>query len=657
MIMFRVICILIIVLSNLVYADFMINEDNKNDLNNLKGKWKITLQEEFDIDKIDSMPDVNVPQQLKSQKLNKVGTIWYYTTVSMNLEYKNDMILLLAQVDDEEEVFFNNVKIGETKAVRYSEKQSKSKYDMKRYYIINKDVINFNGTNELKVKVNNLSGDGGIYGSNISIIPAKTFFKEYLYKKVSVMEFKDWIYIGIVGIALYLFFYNLIFFLFKRSYLKLYLSILAANFAFFIFEKISTRTIFFNISDDIFEQLVFANVIISFFFFNMFIKEMIKLKSNKIFISIQVLNGIFLTTLLASSSEYRYYIFYAWTVLLLGQLLYCADLMWKSDFSRKWVILTGIAVWILSVIHDVLHNLQIWSILPGNATAVGFIVLMISISINSVLESLDISEDLKRLNEDLVSSLESREKEIKSIQQELIRKDKMVMLAGMGAETIHEVKNSVAPILTMIQMTKVDIEDYFESHEEVLKEELQENIATIETAAKQANFILMSFLNYSRSDTGEKREYDVCSSLDMSLNFLKRKIKMDNIKLIVEKDKDKYYILGEKGKIAQVFTNIILNACDAMVEEGQLNRKISIRLNSVGDNVNIEIEDNGPGIPEKVLGRIFEPFYTTKEEGKGTGLGMSVSLAIIKEINGDIRVESIPGQGAKFTIIIPEIQN
>ncbi len=112
------------------------------------------------------------------------------------------------------------------------------------------------------------------------------------------------------------------------------------------------------------------------------------------------------------------------------------------------------------------------------------------------------------------------------------------------------------------------------------------------------------------------------------------------------------YVEGDAGQVQQALTNIILNARDAMPEGGE----ISVRLQLTGDLAFIEIADTGPGMDEETRVRIFEPFYTTKPVGSGTGLGMAITYGIIQGHHGDITVESAPGRGTTFTITLPLLQ-
>ena len=107
----------------------------------------------------------------------------------------------------------------------------------------------------------------------------------------------------------------------------------------------------------------------------------------------------------------------------------------------------------------------------------------------------------------------------------------------------------------------------------------------------------------------------------------------------------------EKGRLEQVLLNLINNALDAMEKTGG---RISLTSKRMGDDILVAVADNGPGIADANLSRVFDPFYTTKPVGKGTGLGLSICYGIIKKIGGEIHVHSLKGQGTTFEIRIPQ---
>src|SRR3712207_1036402 len=131
--------------------------------------------------------------------------------------------------------------------------------------------------------------------------------------------------------------------------------------------------------------------------------------------------------------------------------------------------------------------------------------------------------------------------------------------------------------------------------------------------------------------------------------MLRHKLKKGDVEVVRDFEKDLPLVCGHAGELNQVWTNLIDNALDAVEGQG----RITVRTASENRRVLVEVSDDGPGIPDDVRGRIFEPFYTTKDVGKGTGLGLDISYrVVVEEHKGDIRVLSEPGD-TRFQVRLP----
>ena len=145
-------------------------------------------------------------------------------------------------------------------------------------------------------------------------------------------------------------------------------------------------------------------------------------------------------------------------------------------------------------------------------------------------------------------------------------------------------------------------------------------------------------------------EVDLHASLEISLNLLRNQYK-DRIEIHKEYG-DIPRIQGYPGKLNQVFMNLLSNAFQAIKDKGE----VWLRTRSGSGTVEIEISDNGSGIAQENIKRIFEPFYTTKPVGQGTGLGLSISYGIVEQHGGKIQVASAPRKGSTFTVLLPIFQ-
>ena len=137
-----------------------------------------------------------------------------------------------------------------------------------------------------------------------------------------------------------------------------------------------------------------------------------------------------------------------------------------------------------------------------------------------------------------------------------------------------------------------------------------------------------------------------------TLGLLERQLQQDGIELATDMAAAPT-VMGDATELRQVIAHLLLNAIDAIGEGGAPGGRIGIRLARELDGVTLSVADNGVGMPPEVLKRIFDPFYTTKKVGSGTGLGLSVCQRIIEKHGGKLHVSSTPGQGSTFTLALP----
>jgi two-component system NtrC family sensor kinase len=170
--------------------------------------------------------------------------------------------------------------------------------------------------------------------------------------------------------------------------------------------------------------------------------------------------------------------------------------------------------------------------------------------------------------------------------------------------------------------------------------------------AQRAIGIVQDLLSFARKQKPEKILVSINESLESVIRLRSHDMSLDNIKVETELAPNLPKVMGDFQQLQQVFLNLILNAEQA-IKEFRNNGNIVIQTKMVDQKIEIEISDNGPGIPQEFQGKIFEPFFTTKEVGKGTGLGLSICYGIIQEHEGIILVESNVGEGVTFTVELP----
>lgn len=186
--------------------------------------------------------------------------------------------------------------------------------------------------------------------------------------------------------------------------------------------------------------------------------------------------------------------------------------------------------------------------------------------------------------------------------------------------------------------------------------ELPELLEYIEIGTKRMVEIARVLKEFSYIDNGNKSRFNICDGLESTLKLLRNRLKPKPGKpeIQVIKSYDELPLVEcYPSQLQQVFMNLLVNAIDALEEEPPLAPQIAIAATATPTHVAIEITDNGPGIPESVLDRIFHSFFTTKPIGKGTGLGLSISYQIIVEQHGgELCCNSAPGE-TKFLIRLP----
>ncbi len=228
------------------------------------------------------------------------------------------------------------------------------------------------------------------------------------------------------------------------------------------------------------------------------------------------------------------------------------------------------------------------------------------------------------------------------LEETLQQSEKLSSIGLLAAGVAHEVNTPLTGVSSYTQMLLGMIPETDPKHALLQKMQRQTDRATN---------IVGNLLNFSRTGSiVESAEIDVNKLLDDTLQLLEPQLRKSNVEVVKNYTSSPPLIFGNGGKLQQVFTNLILNARDAMMSGG----RITLVTENVNDGeVNIEVSDTGEGISEENLNKIFDPFFTTKGVGNGTGLGLAVSYGIVQEHAGTIEVQSENGNGTTFKLSFP----
>lgn len=216
--------------------------------------------------------------------------------------------------------------------------------------------------------------------------------------------------------------------------------------------------------------------------------------------------------------------------------------------------------------------------------------------------------------------------------------EKMAELGRMAAGVVHELNTPLSVIVSATQMIL---------REEGLPDFVREMVERVNQEAHRLSDMTKGVLSFTRRDVSDHREADVNQVLRETMTLLRYEAHKRSIAVIEDLDYRLPFIAADANRVKQVIINLVMNALQAMGEGG----KLFIRTSRNGEGgVTVQVTDTGPGIPAELLGHIFTPFFTTKEPGEGTGLGLFITRKLMESVGGGIAVESTVGEGTSFTL-------
>lgn len=258
------------------------------------------------------------------------------------------------------------------------------------------------------------------------------------------------------------------------------------------------------------------------------------------------------------------------------------------------------------------------------------------------------SDQLTALGEDfnnMMAILEQKVEEQKELQEQLLHSTKLAAIGELAANIAHEINNPLTGVLGYAALLLRELEE---------GDPAAKNLKVIENETIRARDIVRNLLDFARQDGLKKRKASIREVMEDTLPLLRKQADLINVAVKTEYGEDVPQVYVDVNQMKQVFINILNNALHAMPEGGTLT--VSIRAEKPAGRrpwVEVAFTDTGVGIPPTKIGQVFDPFYTSKDAGEGTGLGLSVSQRIIEEHGGKIEVRSKVGAGSTFTVKLP----
>ena len=259
---------------------------------------------------------------------------------------------------------------------------------------------------------------------------------------------------------------------------------------------------------------------------------------------------------------------------------------------------------------------------------------------------LDAHQEINAWARTLEERVDEKTRQLRGAQEEMLRVERMASIGKLAAVVAHEINNPLAGILTYAKLLKKRL-----SRETAVNQENIGMLDLVESESRRCGEIVKNLMTFARPTSMNREPADLNAIIDRCVRLVQHQLKLRNIELHQELTSDLPHVRCDSGQIEQVILALVMNAIDAMSNGGNLTL-CSRKLENSGQ-VQVEVRDDGVGMPKEVLAKMFEPFFTTKEHGRGLGLGLAISRNIVDRHAGKIEVSSVPGHGTTFTITLP----
>jgi two-component system, NtrC family, sensor kinase len=259
--------------------------------------------------------------------------------------------------------------------------------------------------------------------------------------------------------------------------------------------------------------------------------------------------------------------------------------------------------------------------------------------------------ELNELTQSLETKVQQRTEQLKVMNQKLFQSDRLASLGQLAASVAHEINNPIAGVLNLSMLIERILKEDGIPPERV--EEVRRYLVQISSETTRVGRIVGDLLAFSRRSSPQRMPADLNEIIRRTVSIIDHKLKLANVELELQLDEILPKIKCDNSQIQQVIVNLVMNASEAT--HNRVNGNVTVRTtaNTNRESIRFEVKDNGDGIPKENLAKIYDPFFTTKGEGKGVGLGLAVVYGIVESHGGDIEVDTKVGEGTIFRVDLP----
>lgn len=259
--------------------------------------------------------------------------------------------------------------------------------------------------------------------------------------------------------------------------------------------------------------------------------------------------------------------------------------------------------------------------------------------------------ELNQFTQSLEEKVNQRTEQLRTAHQKLLHSDRLASLGQLSASVAHEINNPISGVLNLSMLLQRMLKEEGIPPERL--NDFRRYLGQITSETTRVGRIVSDLLAFSRRSKPHRQDADLNKLVRNTVSLVGHKMRLNNTAVELDLDGGLPPLPCDPSQMQQVVLNLVMNAAEATQAKHNGRVLITTQMNAQTNCVEMAVEDNGEGIPPENLGKIFEPFFTSKADGKGVGLGLAVLYGIVREHDGEVDVKSTVGAGTRFTISLP----